>query len=102
MKVLKGIMLTAVLLIAVKSYGQDKEIIEKRFKWINKDKNDHLSKEEWTAYYKDKKNKKGEPVPYELAFLGTDKDKDGNITLEELHKGPNWKFAKERKKELEQ
>lgn len=84
--------------------GQDAEKKTKRaknkFKKINTDKNDFISEKEWEDFYKGKKNKKGKLLRGDFMFLGTDRDNDKKITLEEMIKGVDKDLAKSRMKAI--
>ncbi|WP_298493944.1 hypothetical protein [uncultured Algibacter sp.] len=97
MKIFKGIMLIAVLMIASNATGQDKNKA-KRFSQIDADGNSEITMEEMVVFQKGKTNKKGKPIDSKLMFLGLDSDEDGKLTLEEFSQPIDWKAAKEKRK----
>ncbi|WP_111707586.1 EF-hand domain-containing protein [Lutibacter citreus] len=98
MKILKGTIVFLGLLAFTSVNAQDtKEKAEKKLGWMDKDKDNSISKEEMIAFYDGKKNKKGEPVNGEEMFIGSDQNNDGKVTVDELQKKVNWKKVNSKK-----
>ena len=71
-----------------------------KFKKMNTDKDDAISEKEWADFFEGKTTKKGKAINAEYIFLGTDKNNDKKITLDEMIKGMDKELAKTRKKAL--
>ncbi|WP_303317246.1 EF-hand domain-containing protein [Flavivirga abyssicola] len=72
---------------------------EKLFGLMNTNGDNVISKSEWVKYQEAKAKKLGKPAKnVNLKFLGTDKDNDGKITIQELLLDVDWKLAKQRQK----
>lgn len=99
MKIIKSILTLAVFTLVVNVSAQvNPEKAKKKFAWVDADDNKEVTMEEMKEFHKDKKNKKGEPVKYEMMFYGLDSNDDGKLTIDEFIKPVNWKAAKEKMK----
>lgn len=100
MKIIKSLVVVFSLFFASQIGAQNKEKLEKKFKKINVDGNEFISKKELKSFFEGKTNKKGDPINSKFIFLGTDKNGDDKITLEEYVSGFDKDLAKQRKKAL--
>ena len=102
MKTLKTTIVLTILFASFNLSAQEEGgmgIAKKKMKWMDADKDGVVTLEEMKVFYKDKKRPNGKPYYPETLFLGTDKDGDGMITVEEFASGVDWKLAKSRKKD---
>lgn len=100
MKLLKGAILVLALLGISNVNAQDEKMAkaQKKLKWMDSNKDKSVSLDEMKAFYKDKKNKKGEAINANDMFYGFDANDDGKVTVDELAKNVNWKKINARKK----
>ena len=71
--------------------------VARKLHWMDKNKNNSVDLNEMKAFFKGKKDKKGNPINAGDMFFGFDANDDGKVTLEELKKGVNWKKINKRK-----
>lgn len=96
--------MVAVFIMFIANQISAQEVSEKtvkKFGWIDTNKDGAIEMEEMKVFYADKKDKKGEPVKYELLFFGLDANDDNKLSLEELDGKIDWKRAKQKMKDAQ-
>jgi Ca2+-binding EF-hand superfamily protein len=80
-------------LITFNLHAQDAAIV--KFKEIDVDDNGVITIREMQSFYKDKKDKKDNPIDAKKRFYALNHDKNSIISLDEYLKGVDWKLARE-------
>lgn len=72
--------------------------VAKKLFWMDANKDNSVSLDEMKAFFKGKKNKKGEAIDGNDMFIGWDANDDGKVTVNELANNVNWKKINAKKR----